>query len=397
VIRLGLVDSPAAGPYSKIGTDGEPEPWNSDKHKALALEVAQKSIVLLKNSGNLLPLDRNSLKSIAVIGNRANDDLIDIYGAQYPYSVTPVEGIRRKLAPSTILHHVDDNNVDTAVEAAKEAEVAVVVIGNHPVCGSTLSVAMFNTDTSTKPCADISEGREGRDRESITLSQEEFIQKIYAANPKTIVVLVSSFPYAIEWTQAHVPAILHMAHASQEEGNAIADVLFGEKSPGGRLNQTWPKSLAQLPPMEDYDIRHGRTYMYFQGEPLYPFGYGLSYTTFQYSNVKLGAPSISANGETKVTVDVRNTGSRAGDEVVQLYARHVPQETGRPKQELKGFERITLAPGEVRTVTFSVKSADLAWWNDSRHRFEARTGEVRLMVGSSSADIRGEAALKIVP
>ena len=397
VIRLGLLDPAGQNAYASIGAAGEPEPWNSGKSKALALEVARKSVVLLKNSGQILPIDRSHLKSIAVIGPRANDVLVDIYGAKYPYSVTPLQGVQRKLNPETILHHVDNNDVDAEIEAAKEAEVAVVVVGNHPVCGSPFSVSIFNTDTSTKPCADVSEGREGRDRESIDLSQENLIQKIYAVNPKTIVVLVSSFPYAIDWTQSHVPAILHIAHSSQEEGNAIADVLFGDYTPGGRLNQTWPKSLAQLPPMEDYDIRHGRTYMYFKEEPLYPFGYGLSYTTFQYSKVKVSSPSISQTGEASVAVEVKNTGSKAGDEVVQLYVRHLPQQGDRPKKELKGFQRVTLAPGEERTVTFPIKAASLAWWNTNEHRFATSPGQVQLMVGSSSADIRGEATLQITP
>ena len=138
----------------------------------------------------------------------------------------------------------------------------------------------------TLACTVPSDGREGRDRESITLEQEQLVKQVYAANPKTVVILVSSFPFAINWSQAHVPAILHMAHASQDEGTALAKVLFGEYNPGGHLVVTWPKSLDQLPPMMDYNIRDGRTYMYFKGEPLYPFGYGLSYTTFKYSNLR---------------------------------------------------------------------------------------------------------------
>jgi len=396
VIRLGLLDPPAQNPYAAIGAAGEPEPWTTAQHKALALEVARKSIVLLKNTGNTLPVDRTTLKSIAVIGPRANDVLIDIYGGQYPYFVTPLEGIRRKLRPETILRHVDNNDTDAEVQAAKDSDLSIVVVGNHPICGSKLSIEIFNRDTSSKPCADMSEGREGRDRESINLPQEELIQKVYAANPKTIVVLVSSFPYAIEWTQRNVPAILHIAHASQEEGNAIADVLFGDYTPGGRLNQTWPSSLAQLAPMDDYDIRHSRTYMYFKGEPLYPFGYGLSYTTFQYSKLKLSSAPLHMSGATTVSVNVKNTGTRAGDEVVQLYVRHLPLQKDRPLQELKGFRRITLARGEQRTVSFPVKAESLAWWNENRHRFELETGQVEFRVGSSSADIRGKQSLQIM-
>lgn len=260
-----------------------------------------------------------------------------------------------------------------------------------------MSGQLFNTDTSTKPCLDTTEGREGRDRESIDLSQEGLIQKVYAANPRTVVVLVSSFPYGIEWTQTHVPAILFTAHASQEEGNAVADVLFGAYTPAGRLNQTWPKSLAQLPPMEDYDIRHGRTYMYFKGEPLYPFGYGLSYTTFQYSNIKVRTSKISRTGETVVSAEIENKGSRTGDEIVQLYVRRLPAGPEDPKEQLKGFERITLTPGEKKTVSIPVKAASLASWNEATRHLEVKPGAMELLIGGSSSDIRGKLDLQITP
>src|SRR4029453_12424382 len=142
-------------------------------------------------------------------------------------------------------------------------------------------------------------------------------------NPRTIVVLISSFPYAINWTQGNAPAIIHMALNSQEEGRALADVIFGDYNPGGRLVQTWPRSLDQLPPMLDYDIRHGRTYMYFQDQPLYPFGYGLSYTNFSYSSLRLSGDRLGAEAPISVSVDITNTGDRAGDEVVQLYVQHL--------------------------------------------------------------------------
>jgi beta-glucosidase len=397
VIRLGLLDSPDGNPYAKIGTLGEPEPWNTAEHKALALDAARESMVLLKNANNLLPLERGHLKSIAVIGPRANDNLLDMYAGKPPYSVTPLEGIKSKADRSTTVNYADGSDVGAAVKAAQESEIAIMVVGNHPVCGDKISGQLFNTDTSTKPCADVTEGREGRDRESIDLSQEDLIQKVYAANSKTIVVLVSSFPYAIEWTQAHVPAILQTAHASQEEGSAIADVLFGDYSPAGRLNQTWPKSLAQLPPMDDYDIRHGRTYMYFNGEPLYSFGYGLSYTAFQYSNIKVQASSISGTGETTVSVDIENKGKRAGDEVAQLYVRRIPAKPGDPKQQLKGFRRITLAPGEKKSVSIVIKASTLASWDDAKQQMEVRPGAMELLIGSSSSDIRGKQDLQITP
>ncbi len=156
---------------------------------------------------------------------------------------------RKSFAFFNSTSYAANNESDVAVKAAKAADAAVVVVGNDPVCGATNIMAIFNMDVSSKPCADPGEGREGRDRESLNLSQEELIKPVYAANPKTAVVLVSSFPYAINWTAQNVPAILPIAHAAQEQGTAIADVLFGDYNPAGRLNQTWPKSLDQLPPM----------------------------------------------------------------------------------------------------------------------------------------------------
>ncbi len=364
VIRLGLLDPPAMVSYASVGGAGEPEPWTTEKHKRAALEMARESVVLLKNAHGFLPLDKNAIKSIAVIGPRAGEVLIDLYGGRPPYAITPVQGIRAQVAPGTAVNYAADNKDDAAVKAARSSDVAVVVVGNHPTCSAANIMAIFNMDVSSKPCADPGEGREGRDRESLDLSQETLIKEVYAANPKTAVVLVSSFPYAIDWTQQNVPAILHIAHAAQEQGTAVAEVLFGGYNPAGRLNQTWPKSLDQLPPMMDYDIRHGRTYMYFKGEPLYPFGYGLSYTTFEYAHLRLDGGTVS--------VDVTNTGKVAGDEVVQVY-EHSPG-----MKQLKGFQRVALKPGERRTIQMAVR---------------AEHG-THIVVGGSSVDERLRMAVK---
>ena len=308
ILKLGLLDPPVMSPYLKLGAPGEPEPWNTEKDKSVARAAPRESVVLLKNAGSLLPLDRKRIKSIAVIGPRAAEVLSDLYTGPMPYTVNVLEGIRDKAGTRITVNYAANNDDGAAVNAAKSSDVAVVVVGNHPVCGADLKNVgqIFNPqDSSTKPCSVPGEGREGRDRLSIDLPTEELVKQVYAVNPKTIVVLISSFPYAINWSQANVPAILHVTHAAQEQGTAIADVLFGNYNPGGRLVQTWPKSLDQLPPLEDYDLRHGRTYLYFQGEALYPFGYGLSYTTFAYSNLKLSAPTISKNGAIDVSVQVK--------------------------------------------------------------------------------------------
>ena len=372
MIRLGLLDPPARVPYASIGQEAT-DPWLTEKHKALALRAAQESIVLLKNSSNLLPLDKRAVKSIAVIGPRANEVLLDWYSGTPPYSVSPLDGIKRAVGDNVKVSYAADG--DAAIKSARESDVAIVCVGNHPNGGF---------DTQWARVSVPSEGRESVDRQSITLEQEELIKAVFQANPKTIVVLKSSFPYAINWTQENVPAIVHMALGSQEEGNALASVLFGDYNPAGRLVQTWPRELKQLPPMMDYDIRHGRTYMYFRDTPLYTFGYGLSYTTFAYRDLK-----VNRNGDSiDVSIALRNTGRRAGDEVVQLYVRHLNSKASRPLKELKGFTRIHLAPQEEKIVKISVPMSRLAYWNTDTKGWVVEKDQIEITVGGSSADVR---------
>ncbi|MBN1641096.1 MAG: glycoside hydrolase family 3 C-terminal domain-containing protein [Anaerolineae bacterium] len=374
MIKLGVLDPPDRVPYAKIGT--EPElPWESEAHRAHARLVTQKSVVLLKNAQGLLPLDRRALRTIAVVGPRADQVLLDWYSGDPPYAVTPLAGIRDKVGGTVRVTHASDD--EDAVSLAREADVAIVCVGNHPT-----------GDAGWAQCPTPSDGKEAVDRRAIVLEQEELVKRVYRANPNTVVVLISSFPFAITWTQRHVPAIVHLTHNSQELGNALADVLFGDVNPGGRLVQTWPHSIDQLPPRLDYDLRNGRTYMYFRGEPLYPFGYGLSYTTFAYRNLSLSSDHLARDGEVTVRVDVTNTGARAGDEVVQLYVRHLHSTVERPSKELKGFRRITLQPGETQTVSFPLQAAALAYWDTDLGGWHVEADQVRVMIGASSADIR---------
>jgi beta-glucosidase len=381
-IRLGLLDPPERVPYAKIGAEGDPEPWTRPETRTLVREVTRKSIVLLKNSAGLLPLDRRTVKSVAVVGPLANQVLLDWYSGTPPYAVSPREGVERNANPgppgpgSVGVNWVGDMS-DAAVELARRQNVAVVCVGNHPEGNAGWEVV-------TSP----SEGKEAVDRKAITLppGQEEFVRRVYEANPRTVVVLIVNFPVALPWAAASASTILQMTHASQELGNALADVLFGDANPGGRLAQTWPRALDQLPPMMDYDLRHGRTYMYFRGEPQYAFGHGLSYTTFAYANLRTSAPSLAPGGAIDVSVDVANTGSRAGDEVVQLYVRHPESKVDRPLKQLRGFQRVALAPGESRSVIIRLAAADLAYWDVGRHAWTIEPGRVELMVGRSSAD-----------
>lgn len=398
-LKLGLLDPPSAenNPYSGIGAGNEPEPWNGEKHKSVALQVAQESVVLLKNSGNALPLKTEELKSVAVIGTKASRVLFDLYSGTTPYAVSILDGIRRRAGDAITVNYAPDNEYHAAVDAARASDVAIVVVGNDPMGGADRSNlgALFNQDLSTKPCTECGEGREGRDRQSLDLPGEDLVKEIFAVNPRTIVVLISSFPYAINWSQEHVPAILQITHSAQEQGTAIASVLFGDYNPAGRLVQTWPKGLYQLPRMMEYDIRKGRTYMYFQGEPLYPFGYGLSYTPFEYSNLKLSRQAAGSGERVTVSLDVQNSGGRDGEEVVQLYVEYPGSQVERPLKQLKAFKRVPVKAGERKAVELELELDELAYWDMEQNRYVLEKGTVDLLVGASSDDIRLNTSLTV--
>ena len=387
-IRLGLLDPPEMVPYSKV--KDAPEPWNTDADRAVSKQMALESVVLLKNANGFLPLKKESIKSIAMIGPLANSVHWDWYGGTPPYAITPLQGIRDEVGPNIKVNYAADEIGNAAINAARSSDVAVVVIGNDPTCGPDMAHDWHATPDGggTLPCTVPSDGREGRDRERITLDQEQLVKQVYDVNPKTVVILISSFPFAINWSQENVPAILHMTHSSQDEGTALAQVIFGDYNPGGHLVTTWPKSLDQLPPMMDYDIRHGRTYMYFKGEPLYPFGFGLSYTTFQYSNLKTSSPTVAEDGTVTVSVDVKNTGTMAGDAVAQLYVTYLGSKVKRPNEELKGFQRVALKPGETKTVQIPLKASTLAYWDEKTGSFQVEREPVKVMIGESSAEIK---------
>lgn len=391
-IRLGLLDPPEMVPYSSI--KDSPEPWNTEKDESVSKRMALESVVLLKNANAMLPLNKSSLKSIAVIGPLADSVHWDWYGGTPPHAITPLQGIKDEVGLGVKVNYAASELGNAAVKVARESDVAVVVVGNDPTCGPDMAHdwgwdSIHHDGANTLPCTVPSDGREGRDRESIDLGQQEqLIKQVYSVNPRTIVLLVSSFPFAINWTQANVPAILHMAHASEDEGTALAEVIFGDYDPGGHLVTTWPKSLDQLPPMMDYNIRDGRTYMYFKGEPLYPFGYGLSYTTFHYSNLRTSSTRLANDGMLTVSVDVQNTGKRAGDAVPQLYVSQPKSKVVRPREQLTGFRRVTLKPGERKTVQIPFKASNIAYWNEKLGKLEVEKEPIKMMVGSSSADIQ---------
>jgi beta-glucosidase len=386
--RLGEFDPPALVPYSRIS----PDVICSPVHRQLALKTAQESIVLLANRDHLLPLDRHKLKSIAVLGPHADLFTAGGYSGRVKNPVTPLQGIRNRAVQGTDILYAQGAEISPprrarqvpfdkagelrkAAELAKKADVAVVYIG------TTLDVEA-----------------EGRDRDTLGLpgNQEELVKTVLAANRRTVVVLLNAGPLTTPWIKEHAPAIVEAWWAGEEGGNAIADVLFGDVNPAGRLPYTVYASESQVPPQDEYDITKGFTYMYLRGEPLFAFGHGLSYTQFVYSNLQLSLKEIPSDGEINITVDVENVGTRTGDEVVQLYVRDVESSVRRPDKELRGFERISLSPGAKRQVKFLLRAGQLAFWDEIRtHSFVVEPGLFDVMVGSSSADIRATAQFRV--
>jgi beta-glucosidase len=385
--RLGEFDPQEMVPWSKI----PPAVIDSAPHREMALRTARESIVLLTNINNFLPLDKSKIKTIAVIGPHADREMTGIgYTGLASKFVKPIDGIRSKIAPGTQVLYargsgiLESDNEEAsyaeAVAAAKRAEVAILFVGTDQLL----------------------EG-EGRDRMQINLPpiQQQLVRRVSAVNPKTVVVLMNGGPVSLggpgggRGGVGQVPAVVEMFYAGEEGGTAIADVLFGDYNPGGKMPYTVYNSVADLPPMDEYDITKGFTYMYFDGKPEYPFGHGLSYTTFKYTNLDISPEQISGSGQATVHVTVENTGKRAGDEVVQLYVHDDNASVKRPKKQLVGFERISLRPGEKRTLAFNVPAERLAFYDERRKAFSVEPGVFEAMAGSSSEDIRGTVRFEV--
>jgi beta-glucosidase len=381
--RLGEFDPPDMVPYNKLG----PEVIDSPEHRKLALRTAQESIVLLANEDNLLPLDKSTIKTLAVIGPFADyAQTGPNYTGQYSKFVKPLEGIQEIVGSATKVIYargsgiVETDNpeasVAEAVAAAKQADVAVLFVGTNQLLE-----------------------REGLDREFLNLPpvQLNLVQSVMEANPKTVIVLLNGGPvslappYAGGGQRSHAvrySTVLDMFWAGEEGGTAIADVLFGDYNPSGRLPYTVYASERGLPPMTEYDISKGFTYMYLDGRPVFAFGRGLSYTSFAYSNLEISSKQLQGNGTVQVKVDVKNTGQRTGDEVVQMYVHDPDTAQVQPKEQLQGFERISLTPGETKTVTFSLPVEQLAYWSISKHEYVIHPGTFDVMIGSASDDLR---------
>jgi len=515
--KLGLFDDPTLNPYTKI----LPEVIGSKEHQQLAIETARQSIVLLKNRNNILPLDRNKIKSIAVLGiNAATCEFGDYSGTPLNEPVSPLQGIinragskivvktlpwigkiaQQEIIPSTFFAYQKNGNLkkglrveyfantsftgnpsesvtenilfdpanqppnsvvppvpmsirwtgllqptlsgkytfelkkigevrlylneELLIDSKNEISTVDLVAGKtYPIkveylCKRGSSYCSLSWKSPDKKTSDMcreekilagnsdisivvlginkSIEMEGRDRSTLDLpsDQQQFIREIYKSNPNTIVVLVAGSSLAINWIQDNIPAIVNAWYPGEQGGNAIADVLFGDYNPAGRLPLTYYKSTADLPAFDDYEVFNGRTYMYFDKKPLYAFGYGLSYTTFNYSNINLDKPVMERGDTVTVNVDIQNTGKFNGDEVVQLYIHQKSDSLKLPQRQLKAFQRINLKKDETSTVSFKLSRKDLSFWNE-KNEFVLEPGDIQIQIGASSDDIRQEIQFKI--
>lgn len=383
--QLGEFDPAERVPYRKIPMSVVCSP----AHHQLSLQTSQESIVLLKNSG-LLPLDEAALKHVAVLGPMAENVYEgdpDYVGAPRRKTVGVEQALRASLPGAEIVSEVGaemTHNVafdvagelQKAVAAAKNADVAIVCVGTN---GSI--------------------EREGHDRTSLGLpgNQEQLVESVLAANPKTIVVLVNAGPLTIPWIKDHVPAMMEGWWSGEAQGPAIADVLLGKVNPSGHLPYTVYASADQVPPQDEYDISKGFTYMYVNGEPLFPFGYGLSYTTFKYSNLAL-SKAVAKDGDVVVaTMDLANTGHRDGVEVVQIYAHEPAGKVVKPRVRLVGFQRLELKAGETTKVTIPLEVARMRYWDETTHAFVAEPGDYEIKAGSNSEDLPLTATFRVAP
>jgi beta-glucosidase len=391
-MMLGLFEKPYVDPDRAVRI------VHRQEHQELALRAAQEGIVLLRNENGRLPL-RTDIGTIAVIGPNADNprnQLGDYISKAIPQEIiTVLKGIRGKVSRSTKVLYAkgceitgeDRSGFEEAKKMARRADVAVVVVGERErrATGGT--------------------NGEGRDVASLDLSgpQEDLIRAVHETGTPTIVVLINGRPLSIRWTAEHVPAILEAWLPGEQGGRAVADILFGEYNPSGRLALTIPRHVGQYPFYYNFKPTRGRwvdgrlemaEYVDLKGTPLYPFGYGLSYTKFDYGNLQITPQQIGASGEVSVSVKVANAGSREGQETVQLYVRDVVSSVTRPVQELKGFEKLALAPGERKTVRFKLRSEELAYL-DEHLKPVVEAGVYEVMVGASAHDIRARGRFEV--
>ncbi|MGA8530225.1 MAG: glycoside hydrolase family 3 N-terminal domain-containing protein [Acidobacteriaceae bacterium] len=355
---LGLFDHPF------VDTGLQAKVWRSPQHLALSLQSARESMTLLKNDGSLLPLAK-STKRIAVIGpNAAVARYGDYEDEKNGERISILEGIR-DLLPGSSVSFDPGSNIPAAVEAAARADVVILALGER-----------------------LGISGEGFDRSCLDLpgNQEQLLEAVVGTGKPVVLVLENGRPLTIDWAEQHVPAILEAWYPGEFGGRAVAETLFGDNNPGGKLTISFPRSVGQLPDFYNADPSRVWKYIDSSGKPLFPFGFGLSYTTFRYDRLQVQAPAPGSHGDVRVTVDVTNTGERAGDEVAQLYVRENVSSVETPERALKGFSRIHLQPGESRTVTFLVPQEQLAVWNAEK-KWAVEAGRYTVWAGGSSRAI----------
>ena len=378
-----------------------PDPATADSKTAtadaiaLARQAADKAVVLLKNDAGLLPLDPSKIHRLAVLGTHAKDTPIGGYSDVPKHVVSVLEGLQEaglgkfavdysegvrltesrcwscdevKLVPESVNRKL----IAAAVQTAKKADVVVMVLGG-------------NEQTSREGWADTHLG----DTDSLDLvgQQDDLAKAIFALHKPTVVILLNGRPLSVNYLAGHAPALLEGWYLGQETGHAIADILFGSVNPGGKLPVTIARSVGQLPVFYNHKPTARRGYLFDTTKPLYPFGYGLSFTTFEISAPRVLTPQIAANQSARIAIDIANTGKRSGDEVVQLYIHDDEASVTRPVIELKRFQRVTLQPGERRTVTFDLTADDLAFWNADMKKV-VEPGTFTIYSGPNSVDLK---------
>jgi beta-glucosidase len=411
-LRLGLFDDPFVDPaYAERITGGA-------EHRQLALKAAQRTVVLLKNENALLPLNLDKIKTVAVIGPNAADVHLGGYSREPAHGVSILQGIRDRVGAKAEVVYAEgcrittarqgwrgwlDDNVQlvdpktqqdavrAAAELARKASVAIVVVGE-------------NESTNREAWSDQHLG----DRDSLELlgAQSDLVKAVVETGTPTVVFLINGRPLSINWIAEHAPAILEGWYLGQEGGTAAANVLFGDVNPGGKLPITFPRSVGDLPAYYYRKPSANREYAFGTRKPLFPFGYGLSYTTFRFDKLRVEPAQIAIGGTARLSVEVTNTGEREGDEVAQLYVHQKVASLTRPIMQLRAFERVTLRPGEVRTVEFRVTPEMLSMLNGDMHRV-VEPGVFELLVGPSSAQttmvplavtgVRGETGIPPLP
>lgn len=391
--RLGLFESPYVDPdYAQKIT-------NSPAHQQLALKVAQKAIVLLKNENNLLPLDLKKLKTIAVIGPNAADVHLGGYSrdAGPGNQISILDGIRKRAGADAKVLYAEGCKITTGKqgwsawyenkveEPDPKAEVETIRAAAAVARQSDVAIVVVGENESTNREA-WSEQHLG-DRDSLDLlgSQEALVRAVLETGKPTVVFLINGRPLSINYVKEHVPSILEGWYLGEQGGMAAANVLFGDVNPGGKLPISFPRSVGQLPDFYNHKPSRNRSYLFAGRDPIFPFGYGLSYTQFRFENVRVEPKTIRTGGSAKVSVDITNIGSRAGDEVAQLYIHQRVASVTRPVKELRGFKRVTLEPGQKVTVDFTLVPEDLSLIDVNMNRI-VEPGTFDLMVGPDSAD-----------